>query len=694
MKKNKKSSDRINKSLIIAAIAAIFYPQGSVSAGAVDYTEFSLEELMDIMIVSASKKSQKASEVAASAFVINREDIQRYGYRTLGESLRRISGLYISSGRDYEYLGVRGFSLPGDYNTKILILIDGHRLNSALYDQSYIEEGFPVDIESIERIEVVKGPGSAMWGTNALFAVVNVITRTARDIDGGRVTAEIGSHNRQKGHVEYGKVLDNGLEIAGSISGLGSDGENHIYFPERDQPGFQFNNGVASGIDDEDAYKGYLTLTYNDWKFLFYKSKRDKNFPAAQWDGAFNKNEYSTDENTALELSYNTSVFDEKNGQLAIRFFYDRSDYYGEYPYNYGEGWLGTTVDNKDEGDSKQLGVEMRLSMDVTEDLGVTVGVEALKVTAIHQKNWDDSPPGWEWLYLDTGTKDNRYHTKSYYAQGDYALLDNLNLVAGIRMDDYSTFDAQYSPRAALIYHPTETTTLKLLYGEAFRAPNNYERFYDDDSWQLGNENLTPEEIKTWEFVWEQKISNHTRLVANIYRFEMKDLILQNEDPVDFSLQFQNTKGVTSDGAELQLESHFKNGITGYLGVSTVNTTFDENDSRLDNSPTFSASGGLSIPLWSKKMFVSPEFTYVSERKASLTDGDVGSCFLTNLSVATGTLFDNLNMSFNVYNLFDKEWSVPAGGEHYFYEDVSGSYPYFNIPQDGRTFRFQLSYRF
>ena len=228
-------------------------PLGSLHAEEIDFTEFSLEQLMDVMIVSASKRSQKASEVAASAFVITREDIRRYGYRTLAESLRRISGLYISSDRNYNYLGVRGFSLPGDYNTKILLLVNGHRTNDALYDSAVIEDAFPVDIESIERIEVVKGPGSALWGTNALFAVVNVITRSADDIDGARFTAEIGSHNRQKGFAEYGRVLNNGLEIAGSISGLGSDGENHVYFPERNQPGNQFNNGVASGISDEDA---------------------------------------------------------------------------------------------------------------------------------------------------------------------------------------------------------------------------------------------------------------------------------------------------------------------------------------------------------------------------------------------------------------------------------------------------------
>jgi outer membrane receptor for ferrienterochelin and colicins len=688
----RKETSQLRTCIIFLTAVLMLNPTGFLHAKEVDLTELSLEQLMDISVVSASKRSQKVSEVAASAFVISREDIKRYGYRTLAESLRRISGLYVSSGRDYDYLGVRGFSLPGDYNTKILVLIDGHRINNAIYNQGFIDNAFPVDIESIDRIEVVKGPGSALWGTNALFAVVNVITRTAGNIDGGRVTAETGSHNRLKGHIEYGKVFDSSLEIAGSISGLESDGENHIYFPERNQPGYQFNNGVASGVDDEEAYKGYFTLKYNDWKLLFYKNKRDKTYPTAQWDGAFNdKGMYSIDENTGLELNYNTSVFSEKNGQLAVSLYYDTYYYNAAYPWLEDGGWSGVRINDKDKDYTKQWGTEVRFNMNITEDFAVTAGSEYLDIIEIHQKNWDASPPGYEWVYIDTGTKRNDYYTIAFYIQGEYALFDNLNIITGIRLDDYSTFDSQYSPRAALIYSPFEATTLKLLYGEAFRAPNNYERFYDDGYWQLGNKDLKPEEIKTLEFVWEQKIGNHTRLVANLYRFEMNDLILQIETDI---LQFQNTRGVTSDGAEMQLETHFENGITGYLGVSSVSATFDADDSRMDNSPTFSASGGLSIPLWSKKMYVSPEIIYVSKRKASLTGGDVGSYFLTNMTITTGTLFDNVDMSFSAYNLFDKDFDVPAGGEHYFYDGIADDYHYFNIPQDGRTFRFQLSYRF
>ncbi|MEW6520849.1 MAG: TonB-dependent receptor [Thermodesulfobacteriota bacterium] len=656
-----------------------------------ELTELSLEELMDIKIVAASKKKQQISQVAASAFVITRDDIRRYGYRTLGESLRRISGLYLSSDRNYDYLGVRGFSLPGDYNTRILVLVDGHRVNNALYDAVLLEEGFPIDIEGIERIEVVKGPGSALWGSNALFAVVNVITRKGSDMDGGRVLAETGSHQRRKGFIEYGRLFDNGFEMAGSFSGLDSDGENHIYFPELDQPGF--HHGVAEGVDDEDAARGYATLAWHDLGLMLYQSKRGKTVPTAAWDGAFNDSGTNTDDGyTSAELSYERDIDGSGNGHLLARIYHDEYDYSGKYPFYDGGGWAGTYVVSKDEGWSKQWGAEIRYGLDITRTLTATFGAEYQDVYEIHQEVWL-AFPDYD-LTLDTGTDRNAYHSSAYYLQGEYGLLANLKLIGGIRLDDYSTIGKQWNPRAALVYSPRLSTIFKLLYGEAFRAPNDYERNYDDGEWQIGNDQLEPETIRTWELVCEQNIGSHTRLVASIFRFELQDLITQVETP-DFLLQFQNNPHeVRSDGVEIQLESRFDNGIEGYLGVSAVNTTDLELDSRLANSPALLASGGISLPIWSKKFYLSPHFIYAADRKSADTTEDAGSYFLTNLTITSGSLFQNVHLSFAVYNLFDREIITPGAGEHYHYDPAADNYIYFNIPQEGRAFRFQLSCSF
>ena len=653
-----------------------------------DLTELSLDQLMNVTIVSASKKEQQLSHVAASAFVIHDQDIKRYGYRTLGEALKRISGLYLSSDRNYDYLGVRGFSLPGDYNSRILVLIDGHRANNPLYDQAYMDEAFPVDIESIKRIEVVKGPGSALWGNNALFAVVNIITKRGSDIDGGRILLETASHDRRKGYLEYGKVFSSGLNLSGSISALDSNGENQIYFPELDQP--NFNNGLAEGVDEEEAYKGYLTMAYKDFALLFNQSKRRKNMAPAAWDGVFNyPGGYTVDETTSLELNY-LKHFDSINGQLVTRIYHDSLNYYGDYPYHEDGGWLGTIIVNKDEGSSKQWGGELRYSMDILPELAITTGFEYMNIYELHQGNYD-SQPNYS-LALDTGNDANAYHTIAYYGQGEYDLLDNLHLIAGLRLDDYSIFSEQLSPRAALLYSPRLSTTLKFLYGEAFRAPNDYERNYEDGFSMTDNNDLNPEEIKTWELVYEQNFGNHTRLVASVFRFEIDGLISQVTIPGDL-LQFQNMSGmVRSDGAEVQLESHLENGVTGFLGLSTADTRDLDQDSRLNNSPTFIITGGVSAPLFSEKLFISTDFQHVSDRRSPAADVD--SFTLVNLAITSEKVFNNIDLAFNIYNLFDKGVNVPGAGEHYHYDNNADDYILFNIPQDGRTFRLQLSYSF
>jgi outer membrane cobalamin receptor len=264
-----------------AAVAANVSPMEAARNN--DLTELSIEDLMNLTVTSASKKPESISHAPASVFVITQDDIRRYGYRTLGEALQRVAGLYISSDRNYDYLGVRGFARPGDYNARVLVLIDGNRINDALYDSSAIGEDLPLNMNDVERIEVVKGPGSALWGTNALLAVVNLITKKGKDIDGIGVTADYGSHRRMDILIEAGGVSKHGLEVAGSFSTMNSNGQSRIYFPEFDAP--STNNGVAEGVDGEESQRGHLSASYKGLKFFAYSGRRKKYVPTASWGG-------------------------------------------------------------------------------------------------------------------------------------------------------------------------------------------------------------------------------------------------------------------------------------------------------------------------------------------------------------------------------------------------------------------------
>ncbi len=640
-----------------------------------DLTELGLEELMEIEITAASKKPLRISEAPASVALITRNDIRRYGYRNLAEVLQRVIGLYVTNDRTYQYLGVRGFARPGDFNTRVLMLVDGHRINDSIYDYATIGEDLPVDIESIKWIEVARGPGSAVWGNNALLAVVNIITRKGSDIEGGRIAAEYGSHSRAKAFLELGRQFDSGLEIAGSITTLDSEGQKRIYYPEFDDP--STNNGIAEGLDGMEVLRGYLTASYEGVRFLFTKSRRDKDIPTGSYDTVFNQPGTKVfGENTFVELGYERSLFEQVNGEIFLRIYHDWMEYKGDYLYDYGYGAPPLPI-NKDQADSKLWGTEIRYSMDPFSRLNLTAGFEYQDAYEMIMKNYDGYP--WFWEYHDSKES---FNLQSCYLQADADLLDNLRAVVGFRLDDYSTYGGHLSPRAALIYAPSKSTALKLLYGEAFRAPNDFERNYEAEGWNLNNPDLDPETIQTWELVCEQRISNHTRLVGSLFRFDLEDIITKVV-AADGMFQFQNRGTVRSEGIEVQLESRFESDIAGYLGFSAMNAEERDTGEQVPNSPELIINGGISIPLWEERLYVSPEFFYIGELK-TLSGDEVDSSFNANLSFTTGAFLDPFAVSLNIYNLFDKDKAVPGGVMHK--QD--------GIPQEGRTFRFQLSYKF
>jgi iron complex outermembrane receptor protein len=162
-----------------------------------DVIDMSLEELMALDIDSVSGVSgfkQKVTEAPASVTIITAEEIQRYGYRTLADILRNVRGFYVSNDRNYSYLGVRGYGLPGDYNSRITLLIDGHRLNDNIFDAALIGTEFPLDVDLIDHVEVIRGPNSSLYIASAFLGVINVVTKRGRDLQKVSVAGDVASY--------------------------------------------------------------------------------------------------------------------------------------------------------------------------------------------------------------------------------------------------------------------------------------------------------------------------------------------------------------------------------------------------------------------------------------------------------------------------------------------------------------------
>src|SRR4051812_15035539 len=191
--------------------------EASTPPAVTSLADLSLEQLMEIpveTVVSASKYEQKITRAPASVTIVTAAEIEAYGHRTLAEVLRSVRGLDVSDDGNYSFLGARGFLRPGDYNTRVLVLIDGHRMNENIYDSVYFGRDNVIDPEAVERVEVIRGPSSSIYGSSAFLGVINLVTKRGAQLDGAAITTETGSFGSHRGRLSYGRRLANGAEVA------------------------------------------------------------------------------------------------------------------------------------------------------------------------------------------------------------------------------------------------------------------------------------------------------------------------------------------------------------------------------------------------------------------------------------------------------------------------------------------------
>lgn len=637
------------------------------------------EELLFAEIPSvygASKYEQKTTQAPSSVSIITASEIEKYGWRTLGDILQSVRGFYVTYDRNYSYVGVRGFGPPGDYNTRLLVLLDGHRLNDNVYDQAPIGTEFPIDVSLIDRVEVVRGPASSLYGTNAFFGVINLITKRGRDLRGAQVSGEVASFDTYKGRFTYGDRFGSGLEMLLSGSFYDSRGPKRLYFKEFDTPSTNF--GIAEKADGDRYYRFFSRVSWNDLTLEGSYNSRTKKIPTGSWGTVFNDPRNETiDEAAFVDLSYD-HVFENGLG-LAARISYDHFDYEGRYVYDLAEeGDPPAPAVNKDLGSGDWVNAQVQVRKQLFEKITLLAGAEYQRNFKQHQRNYYEDP------FIEL--LDDRRHTNiwSGFGQVDYRILPALTLNAGVRYDRYDTFGGTANPRAALIYTPFKKTTLKALYGEAFRSPNAYEFYYTDGN-QTGkaNPDLEPEKIRSYELVWEQSIGEHLRSVVSGYYYKIHHLIAQQLDPGDGLLQYRNLGEIEAKGMGLELEGRWPSGLEGRISYSLEYADQLGSGTTLPNSPRSLVKFNLVVPIIREKVFTGLDVRYTS-RRATLSGREVDDFIVTNVTLFAQNLLKGLECSASVYNLFDQRYEDPGGGEH----------PQDAIVQDGRTFRVKLTYTF
>jgi len=642
-----------------------------------DLLEMSVEELMSVevaTVVGASRFEQQVTEAPASVSIVTAEEIQKYGYRTLADALRSVRGIYVTYDRNYNYLGVRGFNSPGDLNTRVLLLVDGHRINDNIFESAPIGTEFPVDVDLIERIEVIRGPSSSLYGTNAFFGVVNVITREPGHLQGVQFSGAVGGFQTSNGRVSFGKEYRNGLGVLLSGSAMRSEGADPLYYPEFDTGG---GSGFARDADGDKNYQLLGKLSYRDFKLTGALASREKTIPTGSFGTVFgNPATRTTDGHGFLDLKYAHSFAGET--ELTLRAAYDRYIYDGSYLYDRVEpGGASSQVLNKDKAWGYGWGGEAQLTKSFFDRHKVTAGIEYRSNSRQQQANYDAEP---FFQYLDDKRSSAIW---AFYLQDEIRLLDSLILSAGLRYDRYQSFGGTTNPRLALIYKPEEGSVLKLLYGQAFRAPGAFEFYYSDGGQTTkSNPELEPERIRTFEMVYEQYFLKHYRSSLSGFYYRIEDLISQRTDSGDGLIHFANVDAVDAKGVELELEGTWGSGLKGRLSYTYQRTEDTRTHSTLTNSPNHLGKLNLVLPVLRDRLFIGLEQQYASSR-ATLA-GKTGAAYLSNATLSGRTPIPGLELSLSVYNLFDTEYRDPGAAEHL--QDT--------IQQDGRSFRVKLDYHF
>jgi len=223
----------------------------------------SLEELMDLRVQTATLRKQSLQDAPASVTLVTAEDIRRYGYRTLAEALSNVRSFYATSDGPAFFVGARGFSLLGDYNTRFLVLINGHHLTDNVYGAMYyFGQDFPLDLSLVDQIEIVRGPSSALYGGNGLFATINIITKTPTSAGPGRVSTELGTFGEQKLTASSSFAAGQEARVLFSASVLHTGGRT-VGFPELAQAGLspsQTDHAAAAS-----GYRMFADVTWRNW---------------------------------------------------------------------------------------------------------------------------------------------------------------------------------------------------------------------------------------------------------------------------------------------------------------------------------------------------------------------------------------------------------------------------------------------
>jgi len=533
------------------------------------FLSISLEELVSLETSIATATKQTITQSPAVVTLITADDIKATGATNLVDVLEGVPGVHVR-------ISVFGYRplvhFRGASAKQTLLMVNGISMKDLTWGFGIFWKGLPANM--IQRVEIIRGPGSALFGADASAGVINVITKTAGTIEKAEAGVRLGSFNTRSAWLEHGTKW-NGFDIGLTADLLTTDG--HDPFISSDgQTQQDINFGTAVSLAPGEAGYGWrtedirLSVAKGDWRVLADYMRHSDLEIGLTGAGVLDPVTQADDSRYNINLLYNNVTFS-KNWSLEAELSYLHLE------YSSGDGFLERPPGYTDASGTYPNGIINHMSSAerraVFETSGLYRGItnHAIRIGAGY--TWQDlyfveqfvnSGTGPDGLPLPAGgpivdVSDTPYafapektrRISHMFIQDIWSINKDWELTAGARYDDYSDFGDTLNPRLALVWQSSDRLTTKLIYGQAFIAPS-YLELFTETSHTLPNNQLDPERSETLDLSFSYSTSKNLQLAMTLFHFEQMDIIRAITVTSLPKPQFQNTGDHNIHGVELE----------------------------------------------------------------------------------------------------------------------------------------------
>lgn len=480
----------------------------------------SLDELMSMPVSIASHAQQTVSQAPAVVTVISAEDIRTTGASNLIDVLQGVPGIHIRTNQ----FGFRPLiSMRGAAAKNSLVMINGAPQRDLVWATGIYWKGLPASM--IERIEIIRGPGSALYGSDASSGVINVVTKTAGKMQGTEAGVRLGSFDTQTAWLEHGQAW-NGFDVGLTIEASTTDGH---------QPYLARAFGSTRGHADfsYDNLDLRFSIGRDNWRILADHMQKDNYHIGLNGASYLDPVTNANDRQTGIAWLYNNPAF-------APDWGLDAEVRYRDLMYSSGTGFweVPATYLSQTRAAEQRFNAEASLTYGGFRGHALRFGGGYVWQDLYHVDRVDNGVPT---FFAPEQSRRNTY----LFVQDIWQFADRWELTAGGRYDDYSDVGGTFNPRAALVWQTTDRLTSKLMVGKAFRAPS-YLELYANTGATTPNTNLQPERATTWDLSFSYRASRDLNLSANFFDY------LQKNPIVDAGGTFKNVDPHRIRGVELE----------------------------------------------------------------------------------------------------------------------------------------------